>query len=62
MKNPRLYVECAKHGHHWALPVIEGALRPHTEWPADVESLPRICAKCVAESMAQPVRRSGIAA
>lgn len=58
MKKWTFEVDCPEHGRSGALPVIDGKIVPYQEWPADVEQRPRICVKCVAASMVQPIRRS----
>lgn len=59
--NPQLHCDCPKHGPHVrALPVVDGALRPHREWPKDItdeSKYRRVCMKCIAEAMVQPIRR-----
>lgn len=50
--------DCEKHGQaQRALPVIKGVVRPWTEWPKDVAKYPRVCIKCLAEAMVQPIRK-----
>jgi hypothetical protein len=61
MNRPRLEVDCAKHGKTRALPLIEGRVAGHEKWPEnqqELESYPRICARCLVEAMVSPVRRA----
>ena len=60
---PRLTVVCAKHGEQRGLPMVREGLRPYEDWPDDVADetkYPRVCVKCLAESMVSPVRRSSV--
>jgi hypothetical protein len=52
----RFYVDCEKHGHHWALPVAKSVVLKPEDYPPNVEELHRICAMCLAEAMVSPVR------
>ncbi len=53
-----LTTNCEKHGQaEKALPIIEGAIRPAGEWPKDVAEHPRVCVKCLAEAMVNPIRK-----
>jgi hypothetical protein len=56
---PTLEIDCEKHGRQLAIPLIDGRLSPHDEWPKNVESFPRVCVRCVAEHMVSPIRRRG---
>ena len=53
-----LTIDCEKHGQSQrALPVINGAILPWTEWPKDVEKHPRVCCLCLAAAMVSPIRK-----
>jgi len=53
-----LTIDCEKHGQSQrALPVINGAILPWTEWPKDVEKHPRVCCQCLAAAMVSPIRK-----
>ena len=59
MKPERLTTDCPKHGRTHALLVINGVVQPGTADLRWWEKLfaPRVCMKCLAEAMVQPIRR-----
>lgn len=58
--NMNITTDCEKHGKNQrALPVIDGVVRPWTDWPKNVLEYPRVCAKCLAAAMVNPIRKCG---
>lgn len=56
-----LTIDCDKHGQNQkALPIIDGTVPHWTEWPKNVQDYPRVCVKCLAAAMVNPIRCGGL--